>query len=162
MGVDSLGWLLVWQGTVCTPETVWPEGFVLIRNREIADLGPSQELPDWVDVVNQRVGKSSDTEEELPREQCEPLQIVNAKGRYVTPGLIDIHIHGAMGYDVMEADGRGLARMAQGLASFAPQPLCPPLYQLLWKRCKEVMAAASQLDEVAGLDNTAEPFGISC
>ena len=159
MGVDSLGWLLVWQGTVCTPETVWPEGFVLIRNREIADLGPSQELPDWVDVVNQRVGKSSDTEEELPREQCEPLQIVNAKGRYVTPGLIDIHIHGAMGYDVMEADGRGLARMAQGLASFGTTAFVPTTVSASLEEMQRVMAAASQLDEVAGLDNTAEPLG---
>jgi N-acetylglucosamine-6-phosphate deacetylase len=30
------------------------------------------------------------------------MEIIDAKGSYPTPGFIDIHTHGATGYDVMD------------------------------------------------------------
>ena len=31
-------------------------------------------------------------------------EIIDARGLYVSPGFIDLHVHGAMGHDVMDGD----------------------------------------------------------
>lgn len=50
--------------------------------------------------------------EALP-EKCE---VIDAGGRYVAPGLIDLHIHGYMGEDVSDASAEGVRIMARGIA----------------------------------------------
>ena len=36
---------------------------------------------------------------------CGPRdQVINARGMWVVPGMIDVHIHGAIGYDMMDAN----------------------------------------------------------
>ena len=36
------------------------------------------------------------------------IKIIDAKGKFVSPGLIDIHIHGSGGYDTMDATQQAL------------------------------------------------------
>lgn len=43
--------------------------------------------------------------------------VYDAMGRYVSPGFIDIHSHGAMGHDSMDGDWQGIKAMAEGFAS---------------------------------------------
>lgn len=43
----------------------------------------------------------------------------------LAPGLLDIHIHGAMGHDVMTADSSGLAAMEDFLAQHGVTGYCP-------------------------------------
>ena len=57
-------------------------------------------------------------------------------GCVLAPGLIDIHIHGGAGHDVMEADGAGLASVEQGLlrsgvTAYVPTTVTAPLDRLL-------------------------------
>src|SRR5690606_36343472 len=52
-------------------------------------------------------------------------EIIDLEGRYVIPGLVDIHLHGNSGVDFSEADYEGLKRIAnylakQGITSFSP------------------------------------------
>ena len=42
-------------------------------------------------------------------------ETVDAKGGYVLPGLIDVHIHGYLGEDTSNADSDGIRKMAAGL-----------------------------------------------
>lgn len=44
-------------------------------------------------------------------------QVIDAAGQWITPGLIDIHVHGADGYDTMDATHEALHRMARYFAS---------------------------------------------
>jgi len=44
-------------------------------------------------------------------------EVIDAQGLLVTPGLIDIHIHGCMGVDAMDADDDSLNTMSDFLAS---------------------------------------------
>ena len=46
---------------------------------------------------------SKDSFSQYKREYKEDIQIIDAKNRYVSPGFIDIHIHGCGGYDTMDA-----------------------------------------------------------
>jgi len=57
--------------------------------------------------------------------------IIDAKGRYVSPGFIDLHVHGAMGHDVMDGDLKGLEIIGNkiienGVTSFLPTTMTMP------------------------------------
>ena len=45
------------------------------------------------------------------------IQIVDAQGNNLLPGFIDLHVHGAMGHEVMDASSSGLEEMARFYAS---------------------------------------------
>ncbi|MBZ0275324.1 MAG: N-acetylglucosamine-6-phosphate deacetylase [Anaerolineae bacterium] len=52
-------------------------------------------------------------------------QVVDAAGRYVAPGLIDVHVHGGDGYDTMDATPEAIQGMARffarhGVTSYYP------------------------------------------
>ncbi|HSN95151.1 MAG TPA: N-acetylglucosamine-6-phosphate deacetylase [Anaerolineaceae bacterium] len=53
------------------------------------------------------------------------VKVINAQGSIVTPGFIDIHVHGAVGVDAMDATPASLEKMSsyfvkQGVTSFFP------------------------------------------
>ena len=43
-------------------------------------------------------------------------QVIDAKGNYVSPGLIDIHIHGCKGFDTMDKDENAIEVISKGVA----------------------------------------------
>ena len=45
----------------------------------------------------------------------EGAEIIDAKGRYVAPGLVDIHIHGYLGEDTSDGSVEGIRKMAEGI-----------------------------------------------
>ncbi len=49
--------------------------------------------------------------EEVPKD----VKIIDAKGNYVAPGLIDIHIHGYLGKDVCDANVDSIKTIASGI-----------------------------------------------
>lgn len=44
-------------------------------------------------------------------------EVIDAKGMYISPGLIDIHIHGNKGYDTMTASKEELSIMSKSISS---------------------------------------------
>ena len=51
--------------------------------------------------------------------------IIDASGLYVIPGLVDIHIHGAMGCDFSDGSAEGLLKIAKYLRSCGVTAFCP-------------------------------------
>jgi N-acetylglucosamine-6-phosphate deacetylase len=62
-------------------------------------------------------------------------EVVDYGDYYIAPGLIDLHIHGAMGWDVMDGSAAGLREIAayqarNGVTGFVATTLAAPLPQI--------------------------------
>jgi N-acetylglucosamine-6-phosphate deacetylase len=80
-------------GRILTPDEEISDGVIVVEGSRITGLGHRDEVrvpPDATDYV--------------------------AAGMTVVPGFIDIHIHGAGGHDVMEANARALDRITSTVA----------------------------------------------
>src|SRR6201998_3743013 len=91
---------LLHVGTVLTPKGEIAGGGILIRDGEIAMVGPRAAM-------------------ELPAGAEE----VQASQSTAIPGFVDVHIHGAGGRDVMEADEAALSPITGRLAAFGTPSL---------------------------------------
>jgi len=80
------------NGSVYTPDQVLAPGTVLIEEGRIKAVG------------------SADTVTVPPE-----AEVIDAEGRAVVPGFIDVHVHGLMGHDAM---GPGLAHVIRDLPAF--------------------------------------------
>ncbi|MCR4621506.1 MAG: N-acetylglucosamine-6-phosphate deacetylase [Clostridiales bacterium] len=52
----------------------------------------------------------------VPENEVRDCEIIDAKGRYVLPGLVDMHIHGYLGEDASDGKAEGIRTMARGIA----------------------------------------------
>jgi N-acetylglucosamine-6-phosphate deacetylase len=86
--------LLVSGARVLTPGGEWPRGWITVDGRKIAAMGQGEPPPG--------AGDGAD--------------LLAADGLVAMPGFIDLHVHGAVGVEVMDADPDGLRRMARFFA----------------------------------------------
>ncbi|MBQ3023112.1 MAG: N-acetylglucosamine-6-phosphate deacetylase [Clostridia bacterium] len=52
-------------------------------------------------------------------------EIIDARGKYVSPGLIDMHIHGYLGADASDGTSEGVQKMAEGIIKNGVTSWCP-------------------------------------
>ena len=77
-------------GRIVTPSAV-VDGMAVLFEETILNVVPAEAVP-------------------------ENAEIIRADGKYVLPGLVDMHIHGYLGADASDGDWDGLKRMAEGVA----------------------------------------------
>lgn len=104
---------------------------LLIRN---AKIYTPKHLPDanWLYILNGKINQIGGEENRPPTADA----TADAEGGYLVPGFIDIHVHGAMGYETMDAEPDGLVEMAKyyaahGVTSFLPTTWAAPIKILL-------------------------------
>ena len=117
---------------VYTPYTCLEAGTIVIANGQIAAVGNATTLP-----------------------PPQGARVINLEGFWITPGLIDVHIHGLLGYDVM---GEGLVEVCRLLPRFGVTAFVPTTLTLPWE---ETLARLRRMAQVmthplAG----AQPLGI--
>ena len=63
----------------------------------------------------------------LPLEEInlEEYEVIDAEGKIVAPGLVDIHIHGYLGEDASDGTVEGLKKMSAGIAANGVTSWCP-------------------------------------
>lgn len=99
----------VLKGRIITPDGTLPGGAVLVEGERIAGVFADGERSFGADVEVRDFGTA-----------------------FVSPGLIDVHLHGALGGDVMDADPASLRAMAlhqsrNGVTGFVPATLTASL-----------------------------------
>ena len=88
------------NGKVITPFKIIPNGTVLIEGSKITAV----------------------SEKDIAVDDAE---VIDAKGHYVSPGFIDIHVHGGGGHDFMDGDGDGFLKIAQLHAQYGTTSMVP-------------------------------------
>jgi N-acetylglucosamine-6-phosphate deacetylase len=72
---------------------------------------------------------------------------IDAGGKALLPGFIDLHVHGAVGRDVMDADPQGLREMARFYARHGVSAFLPTTWSA---GRKEILAALGAIGQVVG------------
>lgn len=122
------------KGNLILPDRVIEKGELVIEGgliKEVREAGPGSDLP------------SAD--------------VHDYSGHWVSPGLVDVHLHGALGHEVMDAEVAGLRKIAGhqaacGVTAFFPTTLTAPLETVI--RALETVRAAAGEDlpsEIAGI-----------
>ena len=79
--------------------------------------------------------------EERGLENCE---IIDAKGMYIAPGLIDIHIHGNMGADTMDATPQALFTISESIATHGVTSFLPTTMTMDKTHIQKALSCISQ------------------
>jgi N-acetylglucosamine-6-phosphate deacetylase len=91
-------------------------------------------------------------------------RIVDFRDSTLAPGLIDIHIHGSAGHDVMEGSAEGLAAIESSMARYGVTSYCPttvtaPLDRTL-EALRELAKAVQRAEKNGDGAARARPLGI--
>lgn len=119
---------------------------ILLRNARLV-------LPDEIVenasliIENQRIERIADEHSTatLPFDTDPHAKIIDLRGAALLPGFIDLHIHGAVGFDVLGAGVDGLSKMAKYLASQGTTTWLPTFVPA---RDEEYESAIRAIDEV--------------
>ncbi len=80
-------------------------------------------------------------------------EIIDAKGKYVSPGLVDMHIHGYLGADVSDGDETGVKLMAEGIIKNGVTAWCPTTMTVSKAEIEKAF------DSVREVKNSSEYYG---
>ena len=86
--------------------------------------------------------------------------IIDAKGNYVAPGLVDIHIHGYLGEDTCDASPAGIKKMAYGVAQNGVTAFLPTTMTVSKKEIEAALDAVRSLKEESKTWDGAEIIGV--
>src|SRR3954452_4392422 len=92
--------LKIYNGNIITPHRIINGGSLLVEDGKIKIISESNiEIP----------GATT----------------INAEGKYISPGFIDIHVHGGGGYDFMDATDEAFLKIAETHVRFGTTAMLP-------------------------------------
>jgi N-acetylglucosamine-6-phosphate deacetylase len=124
-------------------------------------LTPLERVDDAVLVIEDGIISAAGTRAEMSIPAG--ARIIDFSDAILTPGLVDIHIHGAAGHDVMEGDADSLAAIERllarhGVTSYCPTTVTAPLNETL--AALEKLAKAVESAKTITHADRAQPLGI--
>lgn len=99
---------IIYSGTILTPTHEIKDGVIVLKGSKIVDIGNRGSI-----------------------DEPESAEKIDAKGNFITPGLIDIHVHGSFGADVIDATPEAFNTMSnffvtRGVTAFLATALTMP------------------------------------
>ncbi len=90
----------IFNGNILTPYRIIKNGTIIVTDGQISEVSAGDiEAPDAVEI--------------------------DAKGNYISPGFIDIHIHGGGGYDFMDGTEEAFLKIAEIHAKYGTTSMVP-------------------------------------
>ena len=87
-------------------------------------------------------------------------EVIDCKGCYLLPGLVDIHLHGCMGHDVCDGDTRSLSAIAGYEFSHGVTAFCPTTMTIPDDRLKAVLMSLKAYTTQAKMQGKAKMIGV--
>lgn len=116
------------NGSLITDSGVIPDGMLIVENNRIDYAGPRREIPAGAEIVD-------------------------AGGLFLSPGFVDIHIHGGAGSDFMDATPHDIETVFRYHAEHGTTSLCPTTATA---PLQEILAALENLERYR---SGPQPFG---
>ena len=88
----------------------------------------------------------------------ETTKIIDVKGAYITPGLIDTHIHGIGGFGTEDCNSESILGMSERLADFGVTSFLPTVYT---DDLEKMIASTKAIVEAMGKEKGAKIEGVN-
>ncbi len=111
-------------GNIVTPQLVVENSMLLIKDKRIAGIIQSNEPELKIDIR------------------------YDYSGKYLYPGLIDLHLHGVLGQDTTDGDKNGLQKMAKYLTTCGVTGFLATTVSESYSRLKKAIETVSKLDKI--------------
>lgn len=118
--------LKIFNGRIITPDRIIEDGVIVVNENTIAQI----------------------SEDDI---ELENVIEINAHGNYISPGFIDIHVHGGGGYDFMDGTETAFLKIANTHARFGTTSMVPTTLT----SDKENLLHVLKIYEEANKNNTA-------
>ena len=92
---------IIYNGKVITPDRIIENGYIFIQGNHIKEIGTGQ--PDLADDI----------------------LAIDAEGKYISPGFIDIHVHGGGGFDFMDGTVEAFLGVAETHLKYGTTAMFP-------------------------------------
>lgn len=125
-----MAWKVFFNGTLITDSGLLPDGMLLVNDGRILYAGPRRD--------------------ELGPPEAERI---DAKGLYLSPGFVDMHVHGGGGSDFMDATREDIEQVIRFHAAHGTTALCP---STATAPLSEILAA---IDAIESYRRGAQPYG---
>jgi len=89
------------------------------------NMGGFQPTEDKVVLFEDTITDIIDEQEFYKLDKKSFEEIIDAHGKYISPGFVNIHIHGCLGADTMDCSAEGLKKMAECQASTGVTSMLP-------------------------------------
>ena len=129
-------------------------GLTYITNGKI--ILPDSVVCDKHLAFDETTGKICGVVDTLPAD----AKIIDAKGNYVAPGLVDIHIHGYLGEDTSDAKPEGVKKMAYGVAENGVTAFLPTTMTVAKEQIVAALNSVRSLKEESKTWDGAEILGV--
>ena len=108
---------------------------------------PDEVVSDMAIIFDEKIQKIVPASEV----NAEEYEVIDAEGKLVTPGLVDIHIHGYLGEDASDGTVEGLKKMAAGIAKNGVTSWCPTTMTLALSDLDKAFNAAREVKAETGI-----------
>lgn len=85
-------------------------------------------------LFDERIVGVADEKEALERADT----VLDARGMYVSPGFVDVHIHGYLGQDTSDGSAQGIKTMAEGILKNGVTSFLPTTMTVAWAQLEKV------------------------
>lgn len=87
----------------------------------------------------------------------EDIETIDGKGNFVSPGFIDLHIHGANGYDVMDGTKEALEAISKVIVKTGVTDFLPTTMSMEWEKIDKALDCVR---EYMGHEKGAQVLGV--